>query len=93
MLAISLNPTEVAYLNALNEGRRPMSGAVWDFAAATLKRLAALGLIAFRAHNGLVSYGNEIEVTNLGRSAIAMKNEGDFEKVDIGGIAWYNFYF
>lgn len=91
MLAISLNPSEVAYLNALNEGRRPMNGTVWNLAVATLKRLASLGLIAF--HDGLVSYGSEIEVTNLGKSTIAMKNEGDFEKVDIGGIAWYNFYF
>jgi hypothetical protein len=91
MLAISLNPTEVAYLQALNAGRRPMSGTVWNLAVATLKRLAALGLIAFR--DGLISYSNEIEVTSLGKSTLEMKRDGDFEKVDIGGISWYSFYY
>ena len=91
MLAISLNPTELAYLNALNAGRRPMGGAVWNLAVATLKRLASLGLIAFR--DGLVSYSSEIEVTSLGKSTIEMKNEGDFEEVYTGNISWYNFYF
>ena len=89
MLAISLNPTEVAYLQALNDGRRPMSATVWNLAVATLKRLASLGLIAFR--DGLVSCSGEIEVTSLGQATIEMKRDGDFEKVDIGGISWYTF--
>lgn len=91
MLAISLNPTEVAYLQALNAGRRPMTGTVWNLAVATLKRLASLGLIAFR--DGLISCGNEIEVTSLGRDTVQMHHDGDFDKVDIGGISWYSFYY
>lgn len=91
MLAISINPTEIAYLQALDAGRRPMNGTVWNLAVATLKRLASLGLIAFR--DGLVTYSNEIEITSLGKSTLEMKREGDFEKVDIGGISWCNFYY
>lgn len=91
MLSISLNPTEVAYLQALNADRRPTSATAWNLAVATLKRLAALGLIAFR--DGLVSFSNEIEVTSLGRTTIAMKRDGDFEEIHTGNISWYTFYY
>ena len=91
MLAISLNPTEIAYLHALEAGRRPTGAVSWNLAVATLKRLASIGLIAFR--DGLATYSNEIEVTSLGRTTLEMKKDGDFDKVDIGGISWYNFYY
>lgn len=91
MLAISLTPIEIACLQALDADRRPVSAASWGRAVDALKRLASIGLIAFR--DGLVTYSNEIEVTSLGKSTLEMKREGDFEKVDIGGISWYNFYY
>lgn len=91
MLAISLNPTEIAYLHALEAGRRPIGAVSWNLAAATLKRLASIGLIAFR--DGLVAYSNEIKITSLGRTTLEMQKDGDFDKVDIGGISWYNFYY
>lgn len=91
MLAISLTPIEIACLQALDADRRPVSAASWSRAVGALKRLASIGLIAFR--DGLITYSNEIKVTNLGRTTLEMKKDGDFDKVEIGGISWYNFYY
>ena len=91
MFALSINPTEAAYLQALEAGRRPQPGTPWNLAVATLKRLASIGLIAFKG--GEVAVCNEIEVTSLGRDTLEMKRDGDFEEVNIGGTSWYNFYY
>ena len=91
MLALSLNPTELAYLQAIDDGRRPTGSTSWNLAVTMLKHLASIGLIAFR--DGLVAYSNEIKVTSLGRTTLEMKRDGDFDKVEIGGISWYNFYY
>ena len=90
MFALSINSTEIAYMQALEAGRRPQPGTSWNLAVATLKRLASVGLIAFK---GEVAVYNEIEVTSLGKDTLEMKRDGDFEEVNIGGISWYNFYY
>ena len=91
MLAISLTPIEIACLQALDADRRPVSAASWSRAVDALRRLASIGLIAFR--DGLITYSNEIEVTNLGKTTLEMKRRGDFEKVCTGGVSWYSFYY
>ena len=91
MLALSIKPYEIPFLEAIEKGRRPAYFDPCDRIGYTLKRLADIGLLAIQY--GKNAFDVKIELTGLGRDTLEMKRSDNYDVVKDGRTTWFNFYY